>query len=145
MPATPSPVVVDLSDFDAVAVLADVVVAVRSAAIEGDVDVAATVSAPQGWHRVVLSCSRTGNLALRVRLTDLTVSRANNVQRALVDRRWVLDEDGDGIAVRQPPGTEATSVAFEVLSVLSVGGAPADVRTVMAVDHHGAPVPLSRD
>lgn len=136
------PLVLDLADFDAVGVVSDVVVSLRVHAIEHSIDSAATISAPEGWHRVIVNCSSTGQVVLRVRFLDLTRSRANNVTRALADRGWVIDEDGDGASVRQPPGTEATAAAFEILGAVSLGGAPADVRTVSAFDAAGGSILL---
>ena len=112
MTTSAEPVLVDLSDFDAVGILANVILALRANAIERNEDVAATVSAPDAWHRLVITCSSTGNLVLRVRFTDLTVSRAKNVAKALAQRGWQLDEDRDGAAVRQKPGIEATEIGW---------------------------------
>lgn len=139
------PLVLDLADFDAVGVVSDVVVSLRVHSIEHAVDSAATVSAPEGWHRVIVNCSSTGQVVLRVRFLDLTRSRANNVTKALTERRWVIDEDEDGASLRQPPGTDATAAAFEILGAVSLGGAPADVRTVTAFDSTGAAIDLSVD
>ena len=55
---------------------------------------------------------------------------------------WDLDDDHEGATFRAPPGTEASAVAFELLAVVSVGGAPTDVRHVTAVDAEGRPVAL---
>ena len=107
------------------------------------IDEAATVSAPHGWHRVVLNCSPTGHLNLRVRFVDLTTARSNNVSKALVERGWQLDEDRDGASVRYLPGTEAITVAFDMLAVLALAGAPSDVRTVTAVDSTGRAIDLT--
>ena len=52
---------------------------------------------------------------------------------ALIRRGWQLDEDGEGATLRQPPGTTATDVAFEVLAVLTVAGAPTTPRAATGV------------
>ena len=132
----------DLTDFDAMGIAADIIVAVRAHALQHEVSTTAEVSAPQGWHRVVVNCSPTGNVNLRVRFVDLTTSRANNVTKALVARDWLIDEDCDGASTRFLPGAEAASIAFEVLAVLSLAGAPGDRRTVTAIDSAGAQIAL---
>lgn len=141
-PPTPEPVPVDLGDFDAVGVMSGVVLAARSHAIEAGVEVTATISAPDGWHRVVLTARPSGHVVLGIRYTELTPSRVHNVSRALHRRGWQLDEDGDGVTRRFPPGTDASEPAFELLAVVPLAGAPADVRQVRAVDATGAPVVL---
>ena len=140
-PAAPGPVI-DPQDFDAIGVVADVVVAVRAAAIERGLDVVATVSAPEGRHRLRIAGRSSGHLVLSVRWDALTTSRRNMVTDALLGLGWDRDEDGEGATHRYPPGTDATSVAFEVLTVLTVGGTPPEPRTVWAQDAEGAPVPL---
>ena len=105
-----NPLLLDLADFDAVGIAADVIATVRGHAVEHSVDTSATVSAPEGWHRVIVNCSTGGNTVLRVRYTDLTRSRANNVAKALVERGWQTDEDGDGASCRFLPGVEATTM-----------------------------------
>lgn len=121
----------DLGDFDAVGVASHLVDTVRQQAIEASRDVAATVSAPDGWHRVVVTGRQSGHVVLVVRFSELTSSRWHNVERALSDRGgWDPDDDGEGVTRRYPPGTEAATVAFELLAILTVGGAPADTRTV---------------
>lgn len=140
--ADPTPLPLDLTDFDAVGVAADVVVAVRVHAIEHQVDTSATISAPESWHRVMVNCSPSGKVLLRVRFVDLTTSRANNVSKALLGQGWQTDEDRDGASRRYPSGTDATAVAFDVLAALTLGGAPSDVRTVTASDRDGRPVAL---
>lgn len=137
-----APLLLDLADFDAVGIGADIVIAVRSHAIEGGVDASATISAPESWHRVMVNCSSTGKTLLRVRFTDLTRARSNNVSRALADRGWQIDEDGDGASCRYPSGVEATTVAFDALGALTLAGAPNDVRSVTATDSAGRPVAL---
>lgn len=142
MAAPDDPLLLDLADFDAVGIATDVVVAVRSHAIESSVDSSATISAPESWHRVMVNCSRTGKTLLRVRFTDLTTSRANNVSAALTERGWQIDEDGDGASRRYPSGVDAATVAFDALGALTLAGAPNDVRTVRAGDSTGAVIPL---
>jgi hypothetical protein len=132
----------DLGDFDAVGIAGDIVVALRGHAIEHGVDAAATVSAPDGWHRVVVTGRPGGHTVLSVRYSELTASRWNNVARALARRGWDLDDDEEGATRRHPPGTDASSVAFELLAVAVLAGAPSDVRHVTAQDAAGRPVEL---
>jgi hypothetical protein len=80
---------------------------------------------------------------LVVRYSELTASRWHNVAHALAERGWQLDEDDEGATVRHPPGTEPSTVAFELLAAAALAGAPSDVRQVTAVDGHGDPVPLT--
>jgi hypothetical protein len=141
-PPAPQPVALDLGDFDAVGVASDIVDVVRRHAIESGVDVAATVSAPSGWHRVVVTGRRSGHAVLGVRYSELTASRWNNVAAALATRDWQLDDDDEGATLRFPPGTEASMVAFELLATAALGGAPSDIRQVTAIDAQGNPVPL---
>ena len=136
------PLRVDLADFDAVGILSDVVVALRVRSIEADVDAAATASAPDGWHRVVVTARSSGHVVVGVRYSDLSTSRWHNVAEALARRGWQLDEDGEGSTIRFPPWTEPTDAAFEILAAATVAGAPADVRSVTAVDGRGDPVTL---
>ena len=140
---SPEPIVLDLGDFDAVGIAADVVDAVRRHAIESGGDVAATVSAPDGWHKVVVTGRRSGHTVLGVRYSDLTRSRWHNVARAVAERGWDLDDDQEGSTHRFPPGTEASAVAFELLAAVSLGGAPPTLRQVTAVDASGSPIPLT--
>ena len=72
-----------------------------------------------------------------------TIQTLRNIAGALEKRGWDLDEDAEGATIRFPPGTEATSAAFEVLAAATLSGAPTDERTVTAVDGRGAPVPLA--
>jgi hypothetical protein len=124
-------VLLDLGDFDAVGVASDLVDTVRQQAIEAGRDVAATVSAPNGWHRVVVTGRSSGHVVLVVRFSELTTSRWHNVEKALRERgSWDLDDDAEGVTRRYPPGTEAATVAFELLAALTLAGAPADTRTV---------------
>jgi hypothetical protein len=139
---TNDPVMIDLADFDAVGIASDIVMAVRMEAIDRAVDVAATVSAPEGWHRVVATGRPSGHLVLGVRFTELSTSRWHNVAEALRRREWDQDEDHEGVTTRFPPGTEASTAAFELLAALSVGGAPTDERTVTARAADGEPVDL---
>jgi hypothetical protein len=141
-PPDPEPLTLDLADFDAVGVMSDVVLAVRSHAISSGADAVAFVSAPEGWHQVAVTGRRSGHLVLSVRYTELTPSRRHNVARALARREWQLDDDGDGATVRFPPGTDASAPAFEVLAVLTLAGAPKDVRRVRALDAAGEPLAL---
>lgn len=124
----------DLADFDALGVATDLVDTVRSRAIGSGTDVAATVSAPEGWHRVVVTGRGSGHLVLSVRYKELSRSRWHNVHGALTERDWDLDDDGEGATRRYPPGTEATTPAFELLAVVALGGAPADIRQVSFSD-----------
>lgn len=143
MTPEPAPVVLDLGDFDAVGVATEVVLALRRHAIEHDTDAAATIGAPTGWQRLVVTARSSGHLVLGVRYSELSRSRWNNVAGALEKRGWQLDEDLEGATIRFPPGTEATSAAFEVLAATTLSGAPADQRSVTAVDGRGQPVPLA--
>jgi hypothetical protein len=120
----------DLGDFDAVGVAGELVGQVRAHAIESEHDVAVAVTAPDGWHRLVVTGRRSGHLVLSVRYSELTASRWNNVAGALARRGWQLDDDAEGSTLRYPPGTDATTIGFEMLAVLTTGGAPTDVRAV---------------
>jgi hypothetical protein len=142
MPSAPEPVELDLEDFDAVGIAGEIVVALRRHAIEASVDAVASVSAPSGWHGLFVTGRPSGHVVLGVRYRDLTPSRWHNVTRALAEREWLLDEDGEGASRRYPPGAEATTVAFEILTALTLSGAPTDPRQVTAVDASGDPVPL---
>jgi hypothetical protein len=142
MPSEPRPVALDLGDFDAVGVATEIVLALRRHAIEHDTDAAATVTAPSGWQRLVVTARSSGHVVLGVRYSELSRSRWNNVADALERRGWELDEDLEGATRRFPPGTEATTAAFEVLAATTLSGAPPDVRSVRAVDGRGAPVAL---
>lgn len=137
-----TPLLLDLADFDAVGIATDIVIAVRRHAIERRVDASAAISAPETWHRVMVNCSSTGKTLLRVRFTDLTRSRANNVSHLLAARGWQIDEDQDGASCRYPSGVEATTVAFDALAALTLAGAPSDVRSVTATDSEGRVVAL---
>ena len=141
MPA--APLAVDLADFDAVGILGAAVVALRVRSIEADTDAAATIDAPEGWHRVVITARSSGHVVVAVRYTPLSTSRWHNAAEALARRGWQLDEDQEGATMRFPPGTEPTDAAFEALAAATVAGAPADVRTMTAVDGAGAPVDLA--
>ncbi len=136
------PLLLDLADFDAVGITTDVVVAIRSHAIQAEIDTSASISAPEGWHRVIVNCSATGKTVLRVRFGDLTTSRANNVSSGLVEQGWQIDEDRDGASQRYPSGVEASTVAFDALGAVGLGGSPRDVRSVTASDRAGTAVPL---
>ena len=134
---------IDLEDFDAVGVLSEVVVDLRQHVLLNGVEASASVSAPDGWHRVVINAKGGGSSVLVVRFNELSQSRLRNVADALDGRGWQLDEDREGATLRQPPGTTATDVAFEVLAALGAGGAPRDTRTVEARDAGGGVVELS--
>lgn len=139
MSLEPSPVALDLADFDALGVAASLVDTVRTRAIEQESDVAASVSAPEGWHRVVVTGRGSGHLVLSVRYDPLTTSRLHNVTGALAQRDWDLDDDGEGSTYRFPPGTDAATAAFELLAALTLGGAPRDVRTISLGNEPGSP------
>ena len=141
MPAADA--ILDLGDFDAVGVAAEIVVALRVHAIQAGVDAAATVHAPDGWQRVVVTARSSGHVVLSVRYAELTPSRWNNVAEAFARQEWDLDDDGAGVTRRFPPGSEPTSAAFELLAAATVAGAPAGRREVTAVDATGAPVALT--
>jgi hypothetical protein len=138
-----APLVVDPSDVDAVGLLGDAVLALRQHALMEGAAAIATVHAPEGWHRVVLTCQPGGHTVLAVRYGDLTRSRANNVGTWLERRGWQVDEDGAGARRRLPPGTDATMAAMDALAVVTAAGAPSDPRTVSAVDADGTPIDLS--
>lgn len=135
--------VIDLDDFDAVGVLSEVVVDLRQHVMLQSRDASATVSAPEGWHPVVINAKGGGSSVLVVRFNELSASRLRNVADALDGRGWQIDEDREGATLRQPPGTTATDVAFEVLSALGAGGAPHEPRTVEARDADGTPIELT--
>src|SRR5262245_15748199 len=136
-------VTVDPNDFDAVGVVAEAIVTLRGAALDRQCDVVAAISAPPGRHHLKVVARPGGHVVLAVRFDDLTNSRRNVIADALTRRHWDLDEDGEGATFRFPPGTEHTTVAFDVLGVLTLAGAPADRRTMTAVDGTGAPVDLA--
>jgi hypothetical protein len=141
--AAPEPLPIDPSDFDAVGVLSDVVVTLRAHVMATDTDAGATIDAPEGWHHAKVTAKPGGSSVLVVRYGELSMSRLRNVADALERRGWQLDEDGEGATLRQPPGTPATDVAFELLAVLGVAGAPTSVRSVTAFDADGTPLDLS--
>ena len=135
--------VIDPEDFDAIGVLSEIVVDLRQHVMVHGTEASATVSAPSGWHPVVLNAKSGGSSVLVVRFATLSASRLRNVADALDGRGWQLDEDREGATLRQPPGTTATDVAFEVLAALGAGGAPKDRRTVGARDADGNVIELS--
>jgi hypothetical protein len=137
-----APLPLDLGDFDAVGVMSTVVIGVRSHALLEGVDAVATVTAPDGWHRLQVAARSSGHVVLHVRYTPLSASRLHNVVLALEGRGWQPAEDAEGATRTFPPGTAPSEAAFEALAVLTVGGAPADVRHVTAVDGSGGPVAL---
>lgn len=132
----------DLADFDAVGLLTEAIVSIRAHVLINELEAAAAVSAPEGWHRLVINAKSGGSSVLVVRFNELSVSRTKNVATALNKRGWQLDEDHEGATLRQAPGTTATDVAFEVLAALTVGGATHDVRLMHATDSTGAFVEL---
>ncbi len=136
------PASIDPGDFDAIGVMTDIVVALRRHAIEHGLNVAATASAPPGRHTLSMAARSSGYVVLGVRFDELTRSRRNVMADALSRRAWDLDEDADGAARRYPPGTEPATIAFEALAVLTLGGTPAEPRTVSAVDSSGLSVEL---
>lgn len=136
------PPMVDPSDFDAVGVATEVLVSLREHALTTGEAAIATIDAPAGWHRVIVTAQPGGHTVLAVRFVDLTPSRANNVAKWLDVRGWQIDEDARGATRRLPPGTDAMTAAMEVLGVLSAGGAPAAPRAVTAVDATGAAITL---
>ena len=139
------PASVDPSDFDSIGVMTEIVVSLRRHAIEHGLDVTATVSAPPGRHTLHMAARPGGHVVLGVRYDQLTRSRRNVMADALSSRAWDLDEDAEGATRRYPPGTEPTTIAFEALAVLTLGGTPADPRTVSAVDSSGSSVSLGRE
>jgi len=141
----PPPLVLDLGDFDAVGVATELIITLRVHAIEHEVDAAARVAAPDGWHQVVVTARHSGHVVIGVRYSDLSRSRWHNISGALERREWDLDDDEDGATKRFPPGTEATMAAFEVLAAITVAGAPVDQREVTAVDGHGTAIDLRPD
>jgi len=142
MAPEPRPASIDPSDFDAIGVMTEIVVSLRRDAIEHTLDVAATVSAPAGRHTLSMAGRSSGHVVLGVRYDELTLSRRNVIADALSRREWDLDEDGEGATRRYPPGTEPTTIAFESLAVLTLGGTSAEPRTVSAVDSSGSSVEL---
>lgn len=138
----PEPLALDLDDFDAVGLLTDAIVSLRSHVLLGEQEAAATIDAPTGWHRLVINAKNGGSSVLVIRFNDLTVSRTRNVAAALHRRGWQLDEDRQGATLRQAPGTTATDVAFEVLAALTVAGAPHGTRMMTATDATGTGVEL---
>lgn len=135
-------VVIDPTDFDAVGVLTEAIVSLRAHVLINEIDAAVTVSAPEGWHPLVINAKQGGSSVLVVRFNELSASRLRNVADALSKRGWQLDEDREGATLRQPPGTTATDTAFEVLSVIGTGGAPTRPRTLVARDGNGNEIDL---
>ena len=133
-------VALDLADFDAVGVLSEVVVDLRAHVMTHEREASATISAPDGWHQVVVTAKQGGASVLIARFAPLSASRLRNVADALSRRGWQLDEDREGATLRQPPGTAATDVAFEALAAVGLAGAPSDVRRVTSRDAEGGPV-----
>ena len=127
-------VVIDPTDFDAVGILTEAIVSLRAHVLIREVDASARVSAPEGWHPLVINAKQGGSSILIVRFNELSASRLRNVADALSKRGWHLDED------RQ--GATATESAFEVLSAIGIGGAPSTTRTLEARDGNGNEVDL---
>ena len=138
----PLHVVLDLTDPDGVGVLNDVVLALRGQVMDAGSAATATVAAPDGWHRLMLTAMPGGHVVLGVRFAGLTKSRTNNVAEALDRRGWQLDEDGEGATHRHPPGTDAMTIAFESLTMVGVAGSPKTARRITAVDADGTAVPV---
>jgi hypothetical protein len=132
----------DPGDFDALGVMTSVVETLARHTAEVGRDTAATVSAPPGRHRLTVTARPGGHVVLAVRYDELTTSRRNATAIALRRAGWDDDADHDGATRRLPPGTSPADAAFEALSVLTLAGTPAAVRTVTAVDATGTPVPL---
>jgi hypothetical protein len=135
-------VVIDPTDFDAVGVLTEAIVSLRAHVMVNEIDASATVSAPEGWHPLVINAKQGGSSVLIVRFNDLSASRLRNVADGLSKRGWQLDEDREGATLRQPPGTTATDSAFEVLAAIGIGGAPNSSRNLVARDGNGNEVDL---
>jgi len=136
------PLLIDLSDFDAVGILSEAIVSLRTHVMIKEIEASGVIAAPEGWHRIVVNAKAGGSSVLVVRFNELTVSRTKNVATALNSRGWQLDEDQEGATLRMPPGTTTIDVAFEVLAALVVGGAPSDNREMSATDVKGTPVEL---
>jgi len=134
---------IDPSDFDAVGLLSEAIVSVRAHVLIEEIDASATITAPEGWHRLVINAKQGGSSVLVVRFNDLSASRLRNVADALVRRGWQLDEDREGATLRQPPGTSATDTAFEVLAAIGAAGAPSTTRTISAIATDGIEIDLS--
>lgn len=132
----------DLDDFDAVGVATDLVVTLRTHAIERETDAAATVDAPAGYQRLVVTARSSGHVVLGVRYSDLGRSRWNNLADELEARGWQLDDDGEGATRRYPPGSQPSDAAFEALAAVALAGAPAGRRAVTASDGTGAELRL---
>jgi len=141
-PPAADPLSIDLNDFDAVGLLTEAIVSLRAHVLINELEAAATITSPAGWHRLVINAKNGGSSVLVIRFNELSVSRTKNVATALHKRGWQLDEDREGATLRQAPGTTATDVAFEVLAALTVGGAPHDVREMNASDSTGAALEL---
>lgn len=137
------PKALDLSDFDAMGVATELVIALRSHAIRHGIDTVATVDAPPGWHRLRVTARKSGHIVLSIRYDDLTAARLHNVARALDERGWQLDEDASGATRRYLPGTEVADAAFELLAVVPLAGAPISTRSIVARDATGDEVALS--
>ncbi len=89
-----------------------------------------------------MTARESGHVVVGVRYERLSTSRLKNVAGALAGRGWQLDDDGEGATIRFPPGTYATTPAFELLAAATLSGAPSDVRTVTARDATGSTIDL---
>ena len=85
------PVAVDLSDFDAVGIVSDILVSLRAHTMPTSADTAATVSAPDGWHRVVMTArgerARRAGRALRAAQHLTAEERGRRAGRARLAAR----------------------------------------------------------
>lgn len=128
---------VDIGDFDAVGAFSDLFITLREKVMMSDSESSAVISAPAGWHGVVVTAKPGGSTVLICRFNNLSLSRLRNVADALVRRGWLLDEDREGATLRMAPGTTTTDVAFEVLAALGTAGAPSGEREVVLRDARG--------
>ena len=108
MDPEPEAPTIDPSNFDAIGVMTEVVISLRGAAMERQMDIEATVSAPPGRHHLTVFARTGGHVLLGVRFDAVTLSRRNVVDAALTKRGWQLDEDDEGATRRFPPGTPAS-------------------------------------
>src|SRR3954451_10740016 len=67
MTTAAEPVLLDLGDFDAVGVATDVVMDLREAAFRTEQDAGVAISAPEGWHGLVLTAKGGAHVVLAVR------------------------------------------------------------------------------
>ncbi len=123
------PTSVDLGDFDALSVMTDLIIELRSRSITSG-QAAIVIDAPSGWHRLTLTVSATGHGLARIVSDDLTTSRRHNVTRALLGNGWTEDEGRESMYLRLVPGTQAGELAFDLLAALGAGGAPSGIRAL---------------